>query len=167
MDRDLREYLGGGQLIEKPDTDRLQVMFKLHQCFPNARYIVTDHSIRPAATMTNTVYATGLDAGPKRAGATGRTNVFMNGIRGPGPMKHQPSVFDSDPGSPVWSPYWDHYTYAWKRRARARVLRRQAAVHDARDAGDLVEFPGAPDTKGKAFTVNCPVPVVAPATFRA
>jgi hypothetical protein len=34
-----------------------------------------------------------------------------------------------------------------------------------RDAGDVEEFPGVPDTKGTVFTVNCPVPVLAPNTF--
>jgi hypothetical protein len=38
-------------------------------------------------------------------------------------------------------------------------------VHAARDAGELDEFPGTPDTKGEIFTVNCPVPVLAPNTF--
>jgi hypothetical protein len=167
VDRELKEYLGGGQLIERPDTRKLEVKFKLHECFPGSRYIVTDHSIRPAAEMTGTVHAPRLDGAPRKAGATGRTNVFMNGIKGPGPMKFQPSVFDSDPGSPVWSPYWDHYTYAWMKREEPRVLRDQASVQAARDGRALREFPGAPDTKGKVFTVNCPVPVVAPATFNA
>jgi hypothetical protein len=85
-------------------------MFKLHECFPGSRYIVTDHSIEPAADMTKTLFATRLDAGPSKAGGSGRTNVFMNGIKGPGPMQFQPSVFDSDPPSPAWSPYWDHFT---------------------------------------------------------
>lgn len=89
----------------------------------------------------------------------------MNGLEGPGPMGAQPSVFDSDPGDPIWSPYWDHFTYAWKDEARARVLRSERQVFAARDAGQLEEFPGTPDTKGEVFTVNCPVPVTAPATF--
>src|SRR5215211_3043795 len=48
VDRKLRAYLEGGQLIEPPDTRAGEVKFKLHECFPNARYIVTDHSIAPA-----------------------------------------------------------------------------------------------------------------------
>jgi hypothetical protein len=167
IDRKLRAYLEGGQLIEEPDTRGGEVKFKLHECFPNARYIVCDHSIAPAAEMTRTLFSPGLHAGPRRAGGTGRTNVFMNGIKGPGPMEHQPSVFDSDPGDPQWSPYWDHFTYAWKRGKEPRVLRTERQVHAARDGGELEEFPGTPDTKGEVFTVNCPVPVTAPATFRA
>lgn len=167
VDRKLETYLDGGQLIEPPDTRNGEVKFKLHECFPNARYIVTDHSIEPAADMTKTVFAPGLHGLPRDVGATGRTNVFMGGVEGPGPMKGQPSVFDSDPGDPVWSPYWDHFTYVWKSDVDARVLRSERQVHAARDAGDLEEFPGTPDTGGEVFTVNCPVPVTAPATFTA
>lgn len=167
VDPKLETYLEGGQLIEKPDTRNGEVKFKLHECFPNSRYIVTDHSIEPAADMTKTVFAPGLHSDPRKADATGRTNVFMGGMKGSGPMKGQPSVFDSDPGDPEWSPYWDHFTYAWKKDATARVLRTESQVHRARDAGDLEEFPGTPDTKGEVFTVNCPVPVTAPATFTA
>jgi hypothetical protein len=167
VDRRLRAYLEGGQLIEPPDTSAGEVKFKLHECFPAARYIVTDHSIDPAAEVTATAFAPRLHAAPRDAGGTGRTNVFMNGLEGPGPMGAQPSVFDSDPGDPIWSPYWDHFTYAWRGSARPRVLRSERQVHAARDAGQLREFLGTPDTKGEVFTVNCPVPVTAPATFRA
>jgi hypothetical protein len=167
VDSRLRAYLEGGQLIEEPDTSGREVKFKLHECFPNARYIVCDHSIAPAAEMTRTLFSPGLHSGPRRAGGTGRTNVFMNGIPGPGPMEHQPSVFDSDPGDPEWSPYWDHFTYEWRRGKQPRVLRTERQVHAARDASELKEHPGVPDTRGEVFTVNCPVPVTAPATFRA
>jgi hypothetical protein len=40
----------------------------------------------------------------------------------------------------------------------------QPSVFDF-DAGELDEFPGTPDTSGTVFTVNCPVPVLAPPTF--
>lgn len=165
VDSKLAEYLGEGQLIDAPDTSAMQVTFKLHECFPSARYIVTEHSIEMAAEMTNTIFAPGLHAGPNKAQATGRTNVFLNGLDGPGPMGFQPSVFDSDPGAEEWSPYWDHFAYEWKQNASPTVLRDEEAVHAARDEGDLEEFPGTPDTNGEIFTVNCPVPVTAPPTF--
>ena len=167
VDRRLRAYLEGGQLIEPPDTRAGEAKFKLHECFPAARYIVTDHSIAPAAEMTATAFAPRLHAAPRQEGATGRTNVFMNGLEGPGPMEAQPSVFDSDPGDPIWSPYWDHFAYEWRPGSNPRVLRSERQVHVARDAGELREYPGTPDTKGEVFTVNCPVPVTAPATFKA
>ncbi len=59
------------------------------------------------------------------------------------------------------------YAYSWTDDATARVLRSQTEIHEARDEGELEEFPGVPDTNGTVFTVNCPVPVLAPATFEA
>lgn len=159
------EYLGPGQLLEPPDVTARTVKFKLHECFPGVRYIVTDVSLKPMAGGMNVGHSPRLENTPK-ANATGRTNVFMNGLKGSGPMGFQPSVFDSRAGSPTWSPYWDHMTYAWKEGKAPRLLTDEAAVHRARDAGDLNEFPGTPDTKGTVFTVNCPVPVVAPNTFK-
>ncbi len=162
VDTELRGYFGTGPLVEAPDTSAMTVRFKLHECFPRSRYIVTEHSIAPAAEMTITALAPKLDQGPTDAGATGRTNVFMNGVPGSGPMGFQPSAFDFPAGDPAWSPYWDHYTYAWNDGVTPRVLTSEIDVHAARDAGELTEFPGLPDTDGRVFTVNCPVPVLAP-----
>jgi hypothetical protein len=164
VDGELVEYLGGGQLVEPPDTSGMRVTFKLHECFPGVRYIVADTSLEPMADGMHIVASPGLTES-RPAGATGRTNVFMNGLDGPGPMGFQPSVFDSRAGEPEWSPYWDHMTYAWAEDVVPEVLRTEDEVHAARDAGDLEEFPGTPDTNGEVFTVNCPVPVLAPNTF--
>lgn len=166
VDTQLREALGAGQLLERPDRRMRRVTFKLHQCFPGARYIATDAALAPMADGMHLVHSPRL-ARATGAGATGRTNVFMNGLEGPGPMGFQPSVFDSAAGDAVWSPYWDHMTYAWKEGADVRVLASEAQVHAARDAGQLDEFPGTPDTGGRTFTVNCPVPVEAPNDFAA
>lgn len=164
VDDERTQYLGPGQLLEPPDTDAMEVMFKLHECFPEARYIVCDTSMEPMAAGMNIAHSPAL-AGSTGAGATGRTNVFMGGIEGPGPMGFQPSVFDSTAGNPEWSPYWDHMTYAWKDESTASVLATEEEIHQARDDGQLDEFPGTPDTKGEIFVVNCPVPVLAPNTF--
>ncbi|MGH2555471.1 MAG: DUF7482 domain-containing protein [Actinomycetota bacterium] len=165
VDPELRSYLGRGPLIEAPDTTAMKVTFKLGQCFPGTRYFAASHSIKPAAAMTQTTFAPRLHAGPSKAGAVGRTNVFMNGIEGPGPMGFQPSVFDFDAGNPAWSPYWDHYAYQWKDTATPRVVRTQDELFQARDAGEIEEFPGMPDTQGEVFSVNCPAPVLAPISF--
>lgn len=158
-------YLGDGQLLEPVDTTAMRATFKLGQCYPGSRYFVLDHSANAAAEMTQTVFSPRLQDGPSGAGATGRTNVFMNGLEGPGPMGFQPSAFDFAARDPAWSPYWDHWTYAWRDGVEPRLLESQTAIHDARDAGDLDEFPGTPDMGG-LFTVNCPVPVLAPDTYR-
>ncbi len=165
VDGERTAYLGEGQLLEPADTSAMRVTFKLGQCYPGSRYFATDHSIAPAAEMTRTAFAPRLQGGPNEAGATGRTNVFMNGLPGPGPMGFQPSVFDFDAGDAEWSPYWDHLTYAWTDEAEPRLLTSEDEIHAARDAGELEEFPGVPDTNGMLFTVNCPVPVLAPPTF--
>ncbi len=164
VDSELLDYLGGGQLIEAPDTGGGSVLFKLHECFPGSRYIVCDTSAPPMAEGM-AINGSPRLAAASGAGATGRVNVFMGGIEGSGPMGGQPSVFDSSAGEPAWSPYWDHMTYVWQKDADARVLTSESEVHEARDAGELDEFPGTPDTGGEIFTVNCPVPVVAPNTF--
>jgi hypothetical protein len=164
VDGELKEYLGGGQLIEAPDVGSMSVRFKLHECFPDSRYIVCDTSLPPMAQGMNIAASPRLGDGSGTA-TTGRVNVFMNGIDGSGPMGFQPSVFDSTAGDPEWSPYWDHRTYAWTDGTTPRVLTTQSDVEEARDRGDLDEFPGTPDTGGQIFTVNCPVPVLAPNTF--
>lgn len=140
-------------------------MFKLHRCFPGSRYIVTDHSLQGPADATRTIYAPGLQGAPTRLEATGRVNPFLNGVKGDGPFGFQPSVFDSQPGTPGWSPYWDHYAYQWKHPRDARVLRSEESINAARRSGALRRFAGVPDTKGTLFTVNCQVPIVAPVTL--
>ncbi|MGQ0618278.1 MAG: DUF7482 domain-containing protein [Acidimicrobiia bacterium] len=165
VDEEKTSYLGQGQLLEPVDTAAMTATFKLSQCYPASRYFVLDHSMAPMAEMTFTSFSPRLQQGPSQSGATGRTNVFMNGVEGPGPMGFQPSAFDFDAGNPAWSPYWDHYAYAWRDGAEPRVLRSQTEIHEARDAGELDEFPGVPDTNGEVFTVNCPVPILAPPTF--
>lgn len=163
VDDERTQYLGPGQLLEKPDTEAMTVVFKLHECFPGVRYIVTDTALEPMAKGMNVVHSPRL-AGSTKAGATGRTNVFMNGVEGSGPMGFQPSVFDSQAGDPAWSPFWDHMTYAWTDGVTPQILRDERSIHRARNDGDLEEFPGTPDTGGKTFVVNCPVPVLAPNT---
>lgn len=118
VDNEKQGYLGQGQLLEPVDTGGMRATFKLGQCYPGSRYFVLDHSIEMAAGMTQTVFSPSLHGGPSQAGATGRTNVFMNGIEGPGPMGFQPSAFDFDAGNAAWSPYWDHYL-RWPRQPSA------------------------------------------------
>ncbi|MGI8925095.1 MAG: DUF7482 domain-containing protein, partial [Tepidiformaceae bacterium] len=49
VDNERTGYLGGGQLIEPVDVAGGKVTFKLHACYPAARYIVTDVTLPPVA----------------------------------------------------------------------------------------------------------------------
>jgi hypothetical protein len=44
----------------------------------------------------------------------------------------------------------------WAEGGTPRLLTSESEAHTARDAGELEEHPGNPDTDGQVFTVNCP-----------
>jgi hypothetical protein len=165
VDRERTAYLGGGQLLSTPNPEKREVTFKLQQCFPGEWYIVTDTSAAPMAPMMRIAASPQSDLLTK-AGATAKILVFGNGVKGPGPMGFQPSVVDSLPGNPVWSPFWDHFTFTWEDGKSPQVVRNQAALLQLETAGSLKRWPGTPDTKGELFVVNCPVPISAPMTWR-
>lgn len=154
-------YLGDGQLIEPVDVAGEQVTFKLHACYPNSRYIVTDVSAPPMAGGMN-IAPSPASAVLTDAGATAQILVFGNGLVGSGPMGFQKSITDTLAGEPAWSPLWDHYTFVWKDAGAATLLQNNGEVLAQEDAGALERFPGTPDTNGQIFVVNCPVPVTAP-----
>lgn len=165
-DTKLEAYLGGGHLIERPNLSKREVTFKLHQCFPGEWYIVTDTSASPMAPMMGIV-GSPKTQGLTKAGATAKILVFGNGIKGSGPMGFQPSIVDSLPGNPVWSPFWDHYTFTWLEGKTPEVVEDQKELGRLEQAGSLKRWPGTPDTNGQLFVVNCPVPVTAPMTWKA
>jgi hypothetical protein len=165
VDRERTAYLGGGQLLSAPSIEKREVTFKLQQCFPGEWYIVTDTSASPMAPMMR-IAASPRSGLLSKAGATAKILVFGNGVKGPGPMGFQPSVVDSLPGNPVWSPFWDHFTFTWEDGKSPQVARNQASVLEHEKAGGLKRWPGTPDTKGELFVVNCPVPISAPMTWR-
>lgn len=154
-------YLGGGQLIEPVDVMNSKVTFKLHACYPNSRYIVTDVSLPPMAEGMKIAPAPGADA-LTQAGATAKILVFGNGLKGSGPMGFQKSITDTIAGEAAWSPYWDHFTFMWGKEGEASVLKSQNELLTKEGGGALKRFPGTPDTNGRLFMVNCPVPVTAP-----
>ncbi|MBI3998155.1 MAG: hypothetical protein HY355_03910 [Armatimonadetes bacterium] len=158
-------YLGDGQLLNPPNVEKREVTFKLHQCFPGEWYIVTDTSAAPMAPMMK-IIASPRTSGLTKAGATAKILVFGNGIKGSGPMGFQPSVVDSLPGHPLWSPFWDHYTFTWVEGRTPSVVRNQEELVALEKAGALKRWPGTPDTQGQTFVVNCPVPVTAPMTWK-
>lgn len=156
--------LAGGPLLGSPDLEAMVVTLKLHQCFPESRYIITDTSATPMAPAMNIQGSPGT-AGLDEVGATSTITVFGNGIQGPGAMGFQPGIFREKAGNPAWSPLWDHFTAVWKDPAKAVLLTNQAEL-DARVAAAEIEiFRGTPDTGGQGFIVNCPSPIVAPNDF--
>ena len=167
VDTERETYLGTGQLLEPVDTDNMTVTFKLHQCFPGSRYIVTDTSAAPMAPMM----AVSPSAPIQRllennAAGTARIWVFANGIPGSGVMGFQPAIFDSlAQTDAIWSPLWNHFTLKWKDGVTPRVLKSKEDVAAALSAGEVEEFNGTPDTHPNGFIVNCPVPILAPNTF--
>jgi hypothetical protein len=168
VDEERLEYLGGGQLLEPVDTQNMTVTFKLHECFPGSRYIVTDTSAAPMAPMMAVSPSAPLQLlKDQEFSGTDKIWVFANGIEGSGVMGFQPAIFGNRAGDPLWSPLWDHFTLQWKDGVTPRILRSAADVNAALEAGEVELFNGTPDTHPDGFIVNCPVPVLAPNTFSA
>ncbi len=163
-DTERETYLGTGQLLGPVNTDEMTVTFKLHQCFPGSRYIVTDTSIAAMAPMMS-IPASPPNAKLMDTGATDEIWVFANGLAGSGVMGFQPAIFDNQAGQPAWSPFWNHFTVKWTDESKAKVLRNSTEIRDLISSGDLGLFNGVPDSHPTGFVVNCPVPVLAPNTF--
>lgn len=156
--------LANGPLLAAPDTEAMTVTFKLHQCYPESRYIITDTSAVPMAPMMG-IPGSPATAGLAAAGAASTITVFGNGLTGPGAMGFQPGIFREKAGDPAWSPLWDHFTVVWSDPAAARLLTTQAEVNELVADGTLQLFVGTPDTGGQGFVVNCPSPIIAANDF--
>jgi hypothetical protein len=156
--------LANGPLLAAPDTEAMTVTFKLHQCYPESRYIITDTSAVPMAPMMS-IPGSPATAGLAAAGAASTITVFGNGLTGPGAMGFQPGIFREKAGEPAWSPMWDHFTAVWSDPAAASLLTTQAEINELVDSGALELFVGTPDTGGQGFVVNCPAPITAPNDF--
>ena len=163
-DPEVKLPLANGPLLSAPDLDAMTVVFKLHQCFPESRYILTDTSAVPMAPMMSIPGSPGTE-GLIEAGATSKITVFGNGIPGPGAMGFQPAIFQAKAGDPAWSPMWDHWTAVWNDEAGAALLTSQAELDAAEADGRITLHHGTPDTGGMGFVVNCPSPIVAPNDF--
>jgi hypothetical protein len=164
VDSEVTQPLANGPLLAAPDLEAGTVVFKLHQCYPESRYIITDTSAVPMAPMMSIVGSPGTE-GLNEAGATSKITVFGNGIPGPGAMGFQPAIFQAKAGDPAWSPMWDHWTAVWNDEADATLLTSQAELDAAEADGRVTLHHGTPDTGGMGFVVNCPSPIVAPNDF--
>ncbi len=166
VDPDLMLPLGAGPLIAEPDMDAMTVTFKLHQCFPGSRYIVTDTSAVPMAPMMGVV-GSGATGALIDAGATAPITIFVNGLAGPGVEGFQPAIFNSKAGDPIWSPFWDHHAAEWVDPTQATVVTSQEELDALVESGTLTLYNGVPDTHPNGFVVNCPAPILAPNTYEA
>ncbi len=164
VDPEVKLPLANGPLLSPPDLDAMTVTFKLHQCYPESRYIITDTSAVPMAPMMSVVGSPGTE-GLTDAGATSKITVFGNGIPGPGAMGFQPAIFEAKAGDPAWSPMWDHWTAVWNDEADATLITSQADLDTAVADGRITLHHGTPDTGGMGFVVNCPSPILAPNDF--
>ncbi|GAB4263264.1 MAG: hypothetical protein Kow0080_01420 [Candidatus Promineifilaceae bacterium] len=164
VDTDLTETLGKGPLTEAIDTNDKTVTFKLHQCYPGSRYIITDTSAAMMAPMMS-IAASPPSQAMMEKGGTDEIWVFANGIPGSGVMGFQPAIFDNKAGQPAWSPFWNHFTLRWTDESKARVLKSSSEVRELVASGDLEQFNGVPDSHPNGFVVNCPAPILAPNTF--
>ncbi len=166
-DTDKTTYLGTGPLISPVDTDNMQVNFKLHECYPGSRYIVTDTSAVPMAPMMS-IAASAPTQLLGDVGATDEIWVFGNGIPGSGVMGFQPAIFDHAAGNAIWSPFWQHFTAVWTDESKATLVTSSDELRALADAGDLEIFNGVPDMDQSMppFIVNCPVPIKARNTFQ-
>jgi hypothetical protein len=69
--------------------------------------------------------------------------VFTNGVRGGGPFKFQPDVFDNPPRSDGYRPLRAIQLVKWKNERAARLLKSANEVRAAEQAGEIViERPG-------------------------
>lgn len=165
VDDEKIETLGKGQLMEAVNTDEMTASFKLHQCYPGSRYILTDTSLPGMAPMMS-VPASAPTQQLLDLGATDEIWIFVNGLEGSGVMGFQPAIFDNQARQPAWSPFWDHRALKWTDGTEPRLLKESNEIRAAIDAGELEEFLGVPDTHPNGFVVNCPAPILAPNDFQ-
>lgn len=76
--------------------------------------------------------------------------VFTNGVRGGGPFKFQPDVFDNPPGTDGYRPLRAIHLVKWKDERAARVLKSANEVKAAEQAGELV-------IRGPGVVANMPL----------
>ncbi len=63
--------------------------------------------------------------------------VFKNGVRGGGPFKYQPDVFDNPPGTDGYRPLRAVSLVTWKDARASRILKSERDVKGAAEAGEI------------------------------
>ena len=111
------------------------------------RFIHTEASDAKVAELLTDMMGSPVLVVPSLAQAPSATlsnvYVFTNGIRGEGPFRFQPDVFDNPPGTAGYSPLRALNLVTWKKEESARELKAAAEVERAVNRGEVtVERPG-------------------------
>jgi len=111
------------------------------------RFIHTEASDPKVADLLTTMKGSPVLVVPALAKvpqeALANVYVYTNGVRGDGPFKFQPDVFDSPPGRPGYTPLRALNLVTWKEPAQARELKSAREVTEALARGEIaIERPG-------------------------
>jgi len=111
------------------------------------RFIHTEASDTKVAGLLSDMMGSPVLVVPSLAQAPSATlsnvYVFTNGIRGEGPFRFQPDVFDNPPGTTGHSPLRALNLVTWKEEQLARKLKSAAEVEGAVEKGEVtIKQPG-------------------------
>ena len=111
------------------------------------RFIHTEASDTKVAGLLSDMMGSPVLVVPSLAQAPSATlsnvYVFTNGIRGEGPFRFQPDVFDNPPGTTGYSPLRALNLVTWKEEQLARKLKSAAEVEGAMEKGEVtIKQPG-------------------------
>jgi len=111
------------------------------------RFIHTEASDAKVAELLTDMMGSPVLVVPSLAQAPSATlanvYVFTNGIRGEGPFRFQPDVFDNPPGTAGYSPLRALNLVTWKEEQLARKLKSAAEVKGAVEKGEVtIKQPG-------------------------
>jgi len=111
------------------------------------RFIHTEASDAKVAELLTDMMGSPVLVVPSLAQAPNATlanvYVFTNGIRGEGPFRFQPDVFDNPPGTTGYSPLRALNLVTWKEEQLARKLKSAAEVEGAMEKGEVtIKQPG-------------------------
>jgi hypothetical protein len=84
------------------------------------------------------------------AALTAPIYVFENGIKGMGPLGHQPDILGAVPGDEGYSPLHRIHLVRWKENASPRELKSEQALMEAQRQGQLT-------IEDAGIVVNAPV----------
>ena len=146
--------MGEGYVPDSLSRTKLAPLVKGYYDDGEAFFIHTEASDEKIAAMLTKMM------GPKVAHVSALTEapegirsplyVFVNGVKGKGPMGYQPDVLARVPGDEKYSPFVEIHRVRWAEEATPRELRSKSAIQKAETNGKLV-------IKSTGIVVNAPV----------